>query len=101
MPDPKQQALTQYIIRRSETEGQTADVIGEVLAKSADEALRKFFADPPRDEDSAAWYAATSVNHLRWRQVAAKVTTKFTEPEPAAHGEAEQAAAGKTEPLPV
>lgn len=96
MPDKKEQTFTRYHILRSEDEGLTAAFVGEVLASSSDQALRKFFSEPPREEDGDAWYAATSENAVRWRQVAAKVTTRFSEPETS---EPEQTAAEPTLPV--
>ncbi len=80
----KQQALTRYNILTSGDEGRTAELLGDALATSSEQALRKWFAEPPRDEQGDAWFAAVSQNAMRWRQVAAKTTVKTTISEPQA-----------------
>ncbi len=79
MADSKHENLTRYKILRSSDEGKTAEVLGDADAQSSEQALRKWFSVPPRDQADDDWYAAVSVNALRWRQVAAKVTTKISE----------------------
>ena len=79
MADQKEQTYTRYLVLRSTDEGKTAEILGHADAQSSEQALRKWFADPPRDEDTGAWYAAVSENSLKWRQVAATVKTTIRE----------------------
>lgn len=79
----KEQNTTKYVILTSTDEGATTTKLGEVQATSSQEALRKFFAEPPRDEASLNWFAAVSENSMRWRQVAAQSRISIREAEAA------------------
>lgn len=75
--------LTRYLIYETEdVDGETLKRVGEALAKGSDDALRKWFADPPIDR--AGFYVAISENARRIRRVQAKVKTTIGEAAPAA-----------------
>lgn len=66
--------LTRYLIFEVKDEGVSLTRIGSELAKGSEEALRKHFAEPLRENDG--FYVAVSENHFKLRT--AKATVKTT-----------------------
>lgn len=77
MADPKQQALTRYLVLESHDEGRTWEYLGKQLAQSSEAALRAFFSTPP--EDQSGLFVACSENAFKPRIVAAKVKTSISQ----------------------
>lgn len=69
--------LTRYLVFETDAEGVELRRVGEQNARGSDDALRKFFAEPPIDRDG--FYVAVSENSFKLRHVHAKVRTTIGE----------------------
>lgn len=68
--------LTRYLVFRSDAAGERLEYVGESLARSSDEALRKHFSQPP-SEDTAGYYVAINENARKVRHVRSTVKTSI------------------------
>jgi hypothetical protein len=97
--------LTLYYVLESKDKGHTWSYLGRIAAGDSAAALRKFFNDPPREQnDEELFHVAVSVSSFKPRKVAARVKTSISEaemPEAANVETPEQPAEDIAETLPV
>jgi len=86
MTNEKEKLLTRYLIFETDADAITFTRVGEQLANGAEEALRKYYADPPQDREGFS--VAVSENAFKLRQARARVTTSLTDVELAPVGSA-------------
>jgi hypothetical protein len=72
-----ERTYTRYLIFETNEAGTVFTRVGSQLAGGAEEALRKFYADPPADGEG--FNVAVSENSFKLRKAKARVTTSLEE----------------------